>query len=623
MLLLALTLGCRNKDVATPLDSSPEDTAPVVIDADEDGYEELLDCDDTDPAVNPGAEEVPYDGVDNDCNELSPDDDLDGDGYLEAVDCDDTEDDVHPDATELCNGVDDDCNGDIDDAVGDVWHVDSDGDGFGDPDATEVDCDGGGGLVDDDSDCDDDNADVNPDADEVCNDIDDDCSGDIDDDATDAVMWNIDVDEDGYGSDAYQVDSCTQPSGYVSDATDCDDGDDTTFPDAEEQCDEVDNDCDGDIDEDVTTRWYLDYDGDGYGDDDHEIEDCTRPSSDYVSRGGDCDDTDTDYSPGVTPGCDGEDYDCDRSVDNDADGDGYADAACGGNDCDDTDTGVSLCGTCDEILSVDSTSTDGVYEIDPDGTGSFDAYCDMTTDGGGWTLCFAYDTSSYDSTEWASVSASRDKLLSSDWGDTDLSGTGTTQGNFCNLLEVTAGSTELIGEVVQVSDSTVLTSGTYLLDDEDFFTQIHDHSTREFDCLVDDSGGRRLLFANYAQPSNIYNYTALSECSGSALDHTKEYGATSTAAWGVDGLLILSGDASGYDSATELSLQVNWYSDTSTQTLYTNSSDASVDKFGTTGSWLANGYSRSGESPGPNHCYSYCGYTNVVNAEFKQRLWVR
>ncbi|MCK6518871.1 hypothetical protein L6R46_27905, partial [Myxococcota bacterium] len=56
------------------------DTAPV--DADGDGVPALFDCDDTNPDVKPGAEETAYNGLDDDCDESTPDDDLDGDGFI-------------------------------------------------------------------------------------------------------------------------------------------------------------------------------------------------------------------------------------------------------------------------------------------------------------------------------------------------------------------------------------------------------------------------------------------------------------------------------------------------------------------------------------------------------------
>ena len=108
------------------------------------------------------------------------------------------------------------------------------------------------------------------------------------------------------------------------DTTDCAPDDPTVHAGAEEQCNGVDDDCDGTIDDGPTG--YLDEDGDGYGA--TLLSWCDTPEDALlVAEGGDCDDTDADVHPGADdPVCDGEDHDCDGRGEQvySADGDRYA-----------------------------------------------------------------------------------------------------------------------------------------------------------------------------------------------------------------------------------------------------------------------------------------------------------
>ncbi|MDN3633903.1 MopE-related protein, partial [Neolewinella lacunae] len=66
------------------------------IDEDNDGFTADVDCDDLNPAINPGQMEIPYNGLDDDCDPMTLDDDLDQDGFVLAEDCDDINPAVNP-----------------------------------------------------------------------------------------------------------------------------------------------------------------------------------------------------------------------------------------------------------------------------------------------------------------------------------------------------------------------------------------------------------------------------------------------------------------------------------------------------------------------------------------------
>ncbi len=141
------------------------------------------DCDDSDPAIHPGADEICDDGIDQDCSgaDLSCSEvDGDGDGYAASEgDCDDADPSVNPDASETCNGQDDDCDGSVDEDVLTTYHLDYDGDGYGDAALSTQACDPPPYYTTNGEDCDDTDPEVNPGAPEICNDgLDNDCDGD-------------------------------------------------------------------------------------------------------------------------------------------------------------------------------------------------------------------------------------------------------------------------------------------------------------------------------------------------------------------------------------------------------------------------------------------------------------
>ena len=211
------------------------------------------------------------------------------------------------------------------------WYRDEDGDGFGDPSASQQACEAPSGFVEDATDCDDTDAEVHPGATELIGDgRDGDCDG--------QEQCFLDADGDGYSAGlvaSEDLDCEDSGESAVESAEDCDDADPEVHPEAQEGVgDGVDGDCDG------AELCYVDEDGDGYSagatvtSQDLDCED--EGELDGGASLDDCDDQDAAFHPGAPEDdcTDPNDYDCDGEVAyQDLDGDGFA--AC--EDCDDQD----------------------------------------------------------------------------------------------------------------------------------------------------------------------------------------------------------------------------------------------------------------------------------------------
>ena len=266
---------------------------------------------------------------------------------------------------------------------------------------------------------------------EVCDGVDQNCNVQIDEGTKE--LWYIDSDGDGYGAPEDVVsamEACldANPSGYVLNDDDC--NDDSTLnadgvmvgtlanPSLLEMCDEVDNDCDGFVDEpdaqDATT-WYPDFDSDGFGSEAGTLVRCEQPAG-YLNVGGDCNDGRSNVNPQALEDCDtAYDDDCDGdtndlNADNcteyflDSDGDGFgvagqSECRCDpqgqyisryDNDCDDQLSSVSP-NEIEDCLTIYDDDCDGqtdalgaanctlyYYDFDGDGHGvdSYECWCE-------------------------------------------------------------------------------------------------------------------------------------------------------------------------------------------------------------------------------------------------------
>ncbi len=487
------------------------------------------DCNDLDAEIHPLAVEV-CDNIDNNCNgHIDIDDptldmntatlyaiDWDSDGFgdsdlsngeygceplagytTDATDCDDSNGAINPGATEVCDTQDNDCNQLTDDddpgvdlTTGIECYTDSDLDGYG-TNSTIMACEAPVGFSSVDGDCDDGDFDVRPGAAEVCDTVDNDCNGliDMDDDAIDltsAAFYTIDWDSDGFGDMDLSNGQygCEQPTGYTTDATDCDDQDATEFPGQTWYAD-ADSDAFGDpatstnaceqpqgylldmtdCDDDDATEfpgqfWYADSDGDEYGDKGNVNVACEQVSG-TVLDDTDCDDTNMFIHPAAEEVCDGVD-----------------------NNCDDDGTGVGI----DDSNAVDQTTwyLDGDVDQygDPD---NFILACDNPT-----TISTVYvqdNTDCDDNNYSVNPGVSEDPT---DAIDNDCDGVIEMPTVVCETLDV--------AECLLESTCTTITAGLVALDEDDICGT---ESSEVVGCMPSDEFCS-LLFAPvyYASPSS-------------------------------------------------------------------------------------------------------------------------
>ena len=190
---------------------------------------------------------------------------------------------------------------------GSLTSTDNDGDQYGSSLSIEA-CEMPPGYATNGSDCDDSNTFINPSEIEVCDYIDNDCNG-VADEGLEQTQY-ADGDGDGYGDPNIVLETCFIINGYVLDNTDCNDSEPLINPGEPEVCNGIDDDCTGAADDGlVFTDFYVDSDGDGFGEASSGQNLCAQPNG-TVTNNTDCDDNNSAINPAEAEVCNGIDDDC-------------------------------------------------------------------------------------------------------------------------------------------------------------------------------------------------------------------------------------------------------------------------------------------------------------------------